>query len=479
MPTLLLRNAGWIVTCDDDGRRITNGWILCRDGAVAELGPEPCPHPGADVVRDLEGCIVVPGLINVHHHFFQQLTRAVPSGQRARSLDWLFGMYPLWGGLTPADMRLACLTAGAELLLTGCTTSADHSYLLPEPAMVEAEVEAVAELGLRLHLVRGGMPAIEGDLGRRLGPIMGDRLTRIVDDETRLIPELERDIARFHDAGRLSMLRVDLGPTAITYERPDFMRRLGDMAAAHDLGLHTHFLPRPSERELCRASTGLDTVGFLRATGWLTDRSWFAHSVMLDDSELNALGDSGCGVAHCPRTAIRLGYPNPRIADMRRRGIKVGIGVDGGASNDDGTLLGDLRLGLLLHRLCAGPEVSPTDDWLTPYDALLMATRVGASILRRSDIGHLAPGMAADIAAFDLRSVAYAGAMLDPLGALLMCGADSSSALTVVAGRIVVENRTLLCLDERRLVADANAAAEALAGRAERLGLDVRAYPGR
>lgn len=480
MATLLLRNIGWLYTCDDGERVLRDAWLLAENGRIVDVGKEPCPHPGADLVEDLTGCIALPGLISLHHHFFQTLTRAIPQSQRARSLDWLFGMYPIWSGIDPEAMHWATLAGAGELLLTGGTTCADHSYLLPGDGgeMVDAQVAAAAQAGARLHLVRGCMPTIEGDLAERLGPMLGDRLDRILDKPEALFPRIEADLARHHDDADGSMLRIDLGPTGVTYTQPQIMVRMADLARDNGLGLHTHFHPRQIERDACLRLTGKDTVAFLRDAGWLTPRAWYAHCSELSDDELAAFADHGCGVAHCPRTIVRLGYPMTRIAAMRRRGVAVGIGIDGPASNDDGSMLGDLRLALLLHRAGADPDLDTEADWLTPYDALLMATRVGARVLGRGDIGQLAVGSRADVAAFDLRRAAYSGALTDPLGGLLMCGSDASAALTVVDGRVVVRAGKLLTVDERRIAAETNRIVDRLVGEAHRLtGIDFTAYP--
>jgi 8-oxoguanine deaminase len=480
MATLLLRNIGWLYTCDAGERVLRNAWLLAKDGRVVDIGKEPCPHAGADAVEDLAGCIVLPGLISLHHHFFQSLTRAIPQSQRARSLDWLFGMYPVWSGISPQDMRWGSLAAASEMLLTGGTTCADHSYYLPGKAgeMVEAQVDAAAQAGLRLHLVRGCMPTIEGDLAERLGPLLGGRLAGMLDDPKALFGRIEADIARYHDASPGSMLRVDLGPTGVTYAQPALMRQLADVAHAHGLGLHTHFHPRQFERDACLRNTGRDTISFLRDSGWLTPRAWYAHCPELSDAEMAAFADAGCGVAHCPRTVVRLGYSLTRISAMRQRGVRVGIGIDGAASNDDGSMLGDLRLALLLHRTGAAPEIDPEEEWLTPYDALLMATRVGAQVLGRDDIGRLEAGKCADIAAFDLRKAAYSGALTDPLGGLLMCGSDATAALTVVNGKIVVRGGKLLTASEGEIATETNRVASRLLDEAQGLtGIDFRAYP--
>jgi len=480
MASLLLRNIEWLYTCDAGERVLRNAWLLAEDGKVAALGKEPCPHAGADSVEDMKGCIVLPGLISLHHHFFQSFTRAIPQSQRARSLPWLYGMYPIWSGLDEEAMHWATLAAAGEFLLTGGTTCADHSYLLPGKGseMVDAQVGATAQAGLRLHLVRGCMPTIEGDLAERLGPMLGERLRRMLDDPDELIPRMEADIRRYHDASHGSMLRIDLGPTGVTYAQPALMRRIADVAHAHELGLHTHFHPRQIERDLCLQHTGMDTIAFLRKSGWLTPRAWYAHCPELSDDEMSAFADSGCGVAHCPRTIVRLGYANTRVPAMRRKGIPVGLGIDGAASNDDGSMLGDLRLALLLHRVGAAPDIDPEEEWMTPYDALLMATRVGAQVLGRSDIGRLETGACADIAAFDLRRAAFSGALTDPLGGLLMCGSDASAALTVVNGRVVVKAGRLLTADEGEISREKNRLLEQCVDQVGRLtGINFRSYP--
>lgn len=480
MATLLLRNIGWLYTCDAGERVLKDAWLLAEDGVVKAMGKEPCPHKGADVVEDLAGCIVVPGLVSLHHHFFQSLTRAIPQSQRARSLPWLYGMYPIWSGIDPEAMHWATLAAAGEFLLTGGTTCADHSYLLPGKGseMVDAQAGAAKQAGIRLHLVRGCMPTIEGDLAERLGPMLGDRLKRMLDDPAELFGRIEADVKRHHDDAPGSMLRIDLGPTGVTYAQPELMRRTADIAEAHGLGLHTHFHPRQMERELCLKNTGMDTIAFLRKSGWLTPRAWYAHCAELSDEEMAAFADAGVGIAHCPRTIVRLGYAMTRVPQMRQRGIRVGIGIDGAASNDDGSMLGDLRLALVLHRAGASTEIDPEEEWITPYDALLMATRVGAQVLGRDDIGRLEAGSRADIAAFDLRRAAYSGALTDPLGGLLMCGSDASAALTVVNGRVVVRGGKLLTADEASIAAETNRIVDRCVSEAGKLtGIDFRAYP--
>ncbi|MSQ54552.1 MAG: 8-oxoguanine deaminase [Betaproteobacteria bacterium] len=481
MSSLLLRNIGWLYACDDRDTLIENAYVHVVDGRVAALGREPCPVPSAERSIDLRGCIVVPGLVNVHHHFFQSVTRAIPMTQRADVFGWLFGLYPLWAELDEDALQAATAAACAELLLSGATTSADHSYLMPADAgdLAAAQIETARELGIRLHLVRGCLPTMEADLADRLRPLMQDRLDRIIDDEDTVLASMRGTLSRFQDGSRYSMTRIDLGPTTSTYRKPVLMGRVAALANEFGAGLHTHYQPRPVEYDMAKSLLGTTPLGFLRDSGWLRPRTWFAHCTELSDEEIDAFADAGCGVSHCPRTAVRLGYKVPRITRMRQRGVTVGIGVDGAASNDSGSMLGEVRLAHLLHRLNAGAETVPERDWLTPYDTLLMATRNGARILGRDDIGSLAPGMAADIAAFDLRRAAYVGAVADPLGGLVLAGSDASAALTVVNGRIVVENGRLTSADEAAIVVRGNRAAERLLSAAERrTGLAFRRAAG-
>jgi cytosine/adenosine deaminase-related metal-dependent hydrolase len=482
MSTLLLRHARWIYTCDDRHHVVEDGYVLVHDRRIADVGREPCPHGSADEVHDLSGCLVLPGLINLHHHFYQTLTRAIPLTQRARALDWLFGMYPVWAELDAESMASGALTAAAELLLSGATTSVDHSYLLPgeDGEVLDEEVRAVREAGLRLHLVRGCLPALEGNLAERLRPVLGERMDGLIDREETLFPRLERDIRRHHDDAPFSMLRIAVGPTGVTFANPSLMRRTAEVAAAHGCGLHTHYHPRDDERQLAERLHGRSPAAFLRDCGWLRPLTWFAHCTQLHAEDMALFAHHGCGVAHCPRTVLRLGYPLTPVSAMRRRAVSVGIGVDGPASNDGGSMLDSVRLALLLHRAGSPPETDPQIDWLTPYDALLMATRIPAAILGRGDLGQLAPGMAADLTAFDLQRVPYTGAVADPLGALLMGGPDTRPAITVVDGRVRVRRGVLVGLDEATIVARANAAAERMLDAAERrTGLRLREHPGR
>lgn len=474
MPSLLLRHADVVYTCDDARRAIRDGYVHVHDGRVAAVGHEPAPSLAVDEEVSLAGCVVTPGLVNIHHHLFQTLTRAVPLATRSTILDWLYAMYPVWAEIDADACYWASLATNCELLASGCTTNADFAYLMPEEdgEMAAEEIRGAAESGIRFVLVRGGMPTMEADLERRLRPVMGRQLERLLDREEDLFPKLEATIRRYHDTASGAMLQVAVGPTSVTYERPRFMRRFAELARANQCGLHVHFDPRPDERTVMQERGGRP-IDLLRDTGWLSDRTWFAHSTLLDDEEMGAIAGAGASLAHCPRCIVRLGKKVARVGRWRAHGINVGIGVDGAASSDMSNLLNEMRLALVLHRVGGYADSEAADQWMTPEDVLWMATRGGARALGRDDIGQLAPGKSADVAAFPLRRLSLAGAVADPLGALLFAGSDPHAALTIVNGRIRVRDGHMTDVDEMRAFDGANAAATRLLRAAQqRTGID-------
>lgn len=263
--------------------------MLVEDGHIAAIGPEPAPSMAVDEEISAAGCLVTPGLINIHHHVYQTLTRAVPLATRSTIVEWLQVMYPVWAEIDPDAYYWAALATHCELLTSGCTTNADFAYLMPETngEMAAEEIRGVREAGIRFVLVRGGMPTIEGDLEARLGPLMGPRLERLLDREDALFPKLEATIRRYHDTSPGSMLQVAIGPTSVTYKQPQFMRRFAELARASDCGLHVHFDPRPDERALM-AQIGGRPIDLLLDSGWLSERTWLAHATLLDDDDMKA-----------------------------------------------------------------------------------------------------------------------------------------------------------------------------------------------
>ncbi|MGQ0653644.1 MAG: amidohydrolase family protein [Betaproteobacteria bacterium] len=449
MPRLLLRHADAIYVCDDARAVIRDGYVLVQDDKIESVGAEPAPSVCVDREISLSGSMVTPGLVN-------------------------YAMYPIWAEIDADAYYWAALANSCELLASGCTTNADFAYLMPERdgEMAAEELRGVREAGMRFVLVRGGMPTVEADLESRLRPLMGARLDRLLDREDELFPKLEKTIRRYHDASPGSMLQVAIGPTSVTYARPQFMRRFSALARDSACGLHVHFDPRPDEHEIMRQRGG-KPIEFLRESGWLWERTWFAHSTLLDGEEMSAIADAGASIAHCPHCIIRLGEKAARVGHWRAHGINVGIGVDGPASSDTSNMLNELRLAMLLHRVGGYEDSEPPGQWLTPQDALWMATRGGARALGRDDIGQLAPGKCADIAAFPLRRLSLAGAVLDPLAALLMSGADPYASLTIVNGRVRVLEGRMVDVGEMRAFEGANAAARRLLSAAQqRTGID-------
>jgi cytosine/adenosine deaminase-related metal-dependent hydrolase len=461
---ILLRNVRWVYS---GGELLEHGQVLVTDGRIESVqqGPiEPAAEARFDEIVDLEGCLLIPGLISLHHHFFQHLTRAFPGAHRAAAEDWLLKLYPVWGEMTTQDIAAAARNAAAELLLSGTTTCADHAFLLGDRGdeRLAAQVDAVLGLGLRMHLVRSGLPGIGGRVESRLSSAT---LQSLVDEQGPWLAQCRTDLRRWHDAASGAMLRLDLGPSNIPYDKPALMRACAELAAEYGCGLHAHYHPRPAERDLCRRLNGMAPIDFLEAAGWLRPGTWFAHCTELDDGEIERFAARGVGIVHCPRTVLRLGYRMPRLHLWRRAGIRVGIGADGAASNDGGAFISDVRLAMLLHR-AGGPDAQ---DWLDPQDVLAMATRDAAAILRRPELGAIAAGMCADLAAFDLSGLDCAGSLQDPLAGFLLAGSQPRAMLTMVNGRIRVREGRLV-VDERRIAEETNARSRALSDRARRSG---------
>lgn len=470
----LLCHIGRLYTCDREDRVLADAHVVIEGERIVAVG-QGMPEGHFDQRIDLRGQIVMPGLVNLHHHFFQTLTRAIPRALSGHLLDWLKAMYPLWAGMTPDDLDAATQASMAELMLTGATTTVDHAYLMPggDPAYTDAIIHGANAAGLRLHLVRGCMTAMEDRLEEELSPVLGPRAGGLVDDEEAVLADMARASESHHQTGWGARTTVALGPTTATYQRLPFMRRIADLANAAGCGLHMHFHPRPDERAWCREQFGKRPIALLDEAGWLRPGTWFAHSTRVDAEDMAQMAASGVAVAHCPRMIVRLGARVTPVHEMLAAGVRVGFGVDGGASNDSGSMLGELRLALLLHRVAGGEGTVPWQQWLSPYRALTMATRDAAAILGRDDIGRIEVGCCADITAFDMSPIAFAGARTDWLSGLLVAGDDTRASLTMVGGAIRVLQGRLVWEDERALRARVDAITERLIDRAQGLtGLD-------
>lgn len=437
MSTLLVKNAQLLVTMDGGRREIPGGGLFARDGCLEQVGPTSELPNGADEILDLSGHLVTPGLVNTHHHLYQTLTRALPAAQDADLFDWLTMLYPIWAELTPEALRVSTQIGCAELLLSGCTTASDHLYLFPNGCRLEDEIEAAREIGMRFHASRGSM-----SLGRSQGGLPPDRL---VENEAAILRDTQRAIERFHDPQPLAMTRVAVAPCSPFSVTPALMRESAALARSYGVRLHTHLAETLAEERFCLERFGHRPVGYAEELGWTGEDVWWAHAVHLNEVEIGLMARTGTGAAHCPTSNMRLGSGIAPLGALRRAGIKVGLGVDGSASNDSSHMLAEARQAMLLQRVSQGPGA------LTAREALELATLGGAAVLGRDDIGALEPGRAADFVAWRLDHLEYAGAQHDPLAALVLC-APRQADLAVVQGRIVVEEGQLLTVDLPPLV---------------------------
>ncbi len=437
MATLLLKRIRHLATMDEERRELRDAWVLINDRAIAAIGVgEP---PAADSVVDLSNHVALPGLVNAHHHMFQSLTRVL--AQDRELFDWLGTLYPIWAGLRSQHLYAAARVAMAELLLSGCTTASDHHYIYPNDVRLEDEIRAAQELGLRFHAARGSM-----SLGESAGGLPPDEL---VESEADILRDTQRLIETWHDSARGSMLRIVVAPCSPFSVSVDLMRESAALARAYGLRLHTHLAENDKDVAYSLSVFGNRPGRYAEEVGWLGADVWHAHCVKLDESEIDLFARTGTGVCHCPSSNMRLASGIAPIRLMLDRRVKVGLGVDGSASNDGGHLLNEARQALLLQRVGGDPA------GLTAREALELATRGGAAVLGRDDIGSIAVGMAADIIAYRLDDVALAGAAHDPVAALVFCQPPRVD-LSVINGAIVVEDGCLLSADLPLLIEEHN-----------------------
>ncbi len=424
------------------GTRSTPDPVL-HDAAVLVRGPEiiwvgsahelPVEARDAEIIN-LEGHIVLPGLVNTHHHLYQTLTRCI--AQDAGLFDWLKTLYPIWMGLTADAIHTSALVGLAELMLSGCTTASDHLYIYPNDCRIDDEIQAATEIGIRFHATRGSM-----SLGESKGGLPPDAAA---EDEHKILTDSARAILTFHDASRFAMTRVALAPCSPFSVTPNLMLESARLARHHGVMLHTHLAETQDEEAFCLERFGKRPLEYAESLEWLGSDVWFAHGVHFSRQDVHQLGACGCGVAHCPSSNMRLASGIAPIRMMLESGVKVGLGVDGSASNDGGHLLNEARQAMLISRL-------GTDAHLGARDALWIATRGGAEVLGRDDIGQIAPGFAADLIAIDLNRLEYAGALHDPLAAIVFCtprGVDFS----MIHGRVVIEDSRLTTLEMQPVI---------------------------
>jgi len=431
---ILLRGAETILTMDDTRRELLRADILIRDGVIAAVGTGLEAPEGAEVI-DLSGCLVTPGLVNTHHHLYQSLTRAVPGGQDALLFGWLRTLYPIWQRFTPDHMFVSAQVGLAELALSGCTLTSDHLYLYPNGSRLDDTIHAAREVGLRFHPTRGAM-----SIGESQGGLPPDAL---VEAEGAILEDCIRVIDTFHDAAEGSMCRVGIAPCSPFSVSTELMRNAALLARDKGVMLHTHLAENDEDVAYSLEQFGCRPGQYAESLGWVGPDVWHAHCVKLDPSEIALFAATGTGVAHCPCSNCRLGSGIAPLRAMRDAGVRVGLGVDGSASNDAGNLVAEARQAMLLQRVLLGA------DAMSAREALEIATRGGADVLGRPDCGRLAVGKRADIAVWDVNGIESAGSW-DP-AALVLAGPTTVRDL-FVEGRAVVRNGHVLTINMPNLL---------------------------
>ncbi len=427
--SVLIRDIHTLVTMDVEDRRLHGAFIYAEDGEIKQVGTRLPPGLRARRTIDASTCIAIPGLINTHHHLYQNLTRACAAAANAELFDWLRTLYPLWARIDEEAVHVAALVGMAELMLSGCTTTADHHYVFPrgQSKLIDAEIAAARKIGIRFHPTRGSM-----SVGESAGGLPPDC---VVQDEETILADSERLILTYHDPNPGSMLQVALAPCSPFSVSPRLMCESAQLAERHRVRLHTHLAETRDEEAYCRERFGRRPAELLDSMGWMTSRTWIAHGIHFGPREMKRLGRARIGVAHCPTSNMRLGSGVAPVLGLQRAGCPVGLGVDGSASNDSSHMLAEARQALLLHRLFSGVSA------LKIHDILRMATLEGARCLGRKDIGSLEPGQRADIALFDLCDAGFSGAE-DPESALLLCAPATVHTL-LIEGRVVVHDHEL------------------------------------
>ncbi len=454
MSTLLLKNADVLVRMDDERERIADGGLFVRDNFIEQVGPTSELPTDADEVIDASGMIVLPGLVNTHHHLYQTLTRAVPGTQDATLFQWLKILYNIWAGMTPDAVYTSARVGLSELMLSGCTTASDHLYIYPpgNGYRIDDEIRAAQELGVRFQPCRGSMSLGESDGG--LPP------DRVVEDEDDILADTRRAIETYHDPDPGAMVRIVVAPCSPFSVTPDLMRESAALARSYGVRLHTHLAETLDEEAFCLEQFGQRPVAYADELGWMGEDVWHVHCVHLNQAEVELFAETGTGVCHCPSSNMRLASGIAPVRALLDAGAPVALGVDGSASNDSSHLLAEARMAMLLQRVRGEP------DALSAEEVLWMATRGGARVLGRDDIGELSPGKAADVIGLRLDRLAYAGALHDPLAALLFCQPQQID-LSIINGEIVIEDGHLLTIDLGPVIERHNRISRALVARVE------------
>ncbi len=450
MSTLLIKNIAQLVTCDDSDRLLRNADIYCEDGFIKAIGEGLAVT--ADETINAEHMLCYPGLVNTHHHLYQVFSRNLPQVQNMELFDWLKTLYEIWKSLDDEVVRLSSLTGMGELMKHGCTTCFDHHYVFPAHSgdLLESQFAAADELGIRMYASRGSM-----DLSVKDGGLPPDSVVQSVDE---IMTDSIRCIEKYHDPSYGAMHRVALAPCSPFSVSAELLRQSALLARQYGVRLHTHLCETKDEEKFMLSREGIRPLEYMARLGWLGEDVWFAHGIHFNDDELRLLARTGTGVAHCPISNMKLSSGVARIPEMLALGVPVGLAVDGSASNDGSSLLEELRVAFLLHRLTSGSRAP------TGYDLLKMATRGSARLLGRDDIGQLVVGKCADMFMLDSRRVELVGCAQDAASVLGTVGVRGAVDYTVVHGRVTVRQGRLAAVDEEKLSHEANAKCRAYLG---------------
>jgi 8-oxoguanine deaminase len=463
MSTLLVRNAELLVTMDDGRRELKDAGLYAEDGIIKQVGPSKELPGNADKVLDLSGQILLPGFVNTHHHLDQTLTRNLPAAQNNNLFQWLQVHYRIWAARTPEATRYSTLTGLAELAMTGSTTVFDHSYVFKNGCRVDDQIAAAKEIGTRFHACRGSM-----SLGESRGGLPPDDC---VEQEDAIIKDSRRAIETYHDASHGAMIRMTLGPCSPFSVTPALLKDTAQLARAYKVRIHTHLCETFDEENFTLSHFQQRPVDWMEGFGWLGDDVWFAHAIHVDDEEIARFAKAGVGVAHCPCSNMRLASGIAPVKKYLDAGVKVGLGVDGSASNDSSNMMLEARQAFLLARLRMGllPPEGPSKyrllsqshpvrarEWMTAREVIEIGTRGGAAVLGRlDDIGSLEAGKCADFFSIDLHTVDFAGALHDPVAAVIFCGPQKARH-TVINGKVVVEDGRVVTVDMGPIVEQQN-----------------------
>ena len=452
---ILIKNAVVVATFDGQGQEFSPGSILIEGNQIIKVGKSI--QAKADRVIDAHGKVILPGLINTHHHLYQTMTRNLQMAQDSELFDWLTTLYEVWREITPEAVYISAMVGLGELLLTGCTCSSDHLYLFPQKTsgfLIDAEIQAAKDLGIRFHATRGSMSR-----GKSNGGLPPDD---VVQDDATILKDSQRLIEKYHDPNPFAMTRIALAPCSPFSVTTEILRDTAKLARQYKVRLHTHLAETKDEVQYCKEMFGCRPLKYMEKTGWIGNDVWYAHGIYLNSKELDLMAKTGTGVAHCPASNLRLASGICPVPEMLDKGVPVGLAVDGSASNDTSDLLGEVRHCMLVHRYASGVNS------MSARKALQIAMGGSAKVLGRDDIGSLEVGKAADLIMIDLNQLGYAGALHDPVAAVVFSGDSHIVDMSIVNGKIVVENGKLVYANEMDLIQKANETARKMVESAKR-----------